>query len=143
MARTPIASRNTQNPTYSDGYEGYQSRELIDSILGGEESFRSPVDLTSRTATHIRFEDDEPEVNQLAILPVVNSHIAEQEAQLREVLVVIKYLEEQMRHLLKVRVTTLDIPQQVGIIARQRWKAVGASQGMTQVERQYQWSQQG
>ena len=120
MARTLIASRNTQNPTYSDGYEGHQSRELIDCILGGEESFRSPVDLTSRTPTHIRFEDDKTEPNQLAILPVANSQIAEKEAQLREALIVIKYLEEQIRHLQKPRETILDIPQQVGIIARQK-----------------------
>ena len=119
MARTLMASRNTQNPTHSDGYKGHQSRELIDSILGGEESFRSPIDLTSRTPTHIRFEDNETKPNQLAILSVANSQIAEQEAQLRDALIVIKYLEEQMRHLQKPRETILDIPQQVAIIARQ------------------------
>ena len=45
MARTPVASRNTQNTIFSDGYEGNHSRELIASILGGEENFRSPIDL--------------------------------------------------------------------------------------------------
>ena len=59
MARTPVASRNTQNTIFSDGYEGNHSRELIASILGGEENFRSPIDLTSRTPTHIRFGDEE------------------------------------------------------------------------------------
>ena len=105
MARTPIPSRNKQN-----GYKSHQSRELIDSILGGEESFRSPIDLTSRTPTHIRFENDEPATNQLAILPVANSQIAEQETQLREALAVIKYLEEQMRNLQEPKEATLDIP---------------------------------
>ena len=113
MARTPIASKNQQNPTYSEGYECHQSPETVDSILGGEESFRSPIDLTSRTPSHIRFGDIEPETNQLALVPLATCQIAEQETKLREALAVIRYLEEQMRNLQKPKDALLDIPQHV------------------------------
>ena len=93
MARTPVASRDTQNPIFSDGYESNQSRELIDSIFGGEENFRAPIDLTSKSPTHIRFGNEETEPHQLAIMPLAHSQVAEQEAQLKEAMIVIKYLE--------------------------------------------------
>ena len=97
MARTPIAARNQQDPTYSEGYLSHQSPNSVDSILGGEDGFRSPIDLTSRTPSHIRFGDFVPEANQLALIPVVTDQSAERETKLLEALAVIRYLEEQMR----------------------------------------------
>ena len=117
MARTPIAAKNTQDPTYSEGYVCNQSPDTIDSILGGEDGFRSLIDLTSRTPSHIRFGDIEPETNQLALVPLATCQIAEQETKLREALAVIRYLEEQMRNLQKPKDALLDIPQHVRIIA--------------------------
>ena len=54
MARTPLAARITIDPSFSDGYESNQSGELGSQSLEGAE-IRSPIDLTSRTPTHIRF----------------------------------------------------------------------------------------
>ena len=119
MTRTPVATRSTLNPIFSDGYESNHSGEMVDIILGEEENFRSPIDLTSRTPTHIRFGDAETELNQLAIMPLANSQVAEQEAQLREALIVVKYLEEQVPNLQKPNEVIADIPQPNGSIARQ------------------------
>ena len=119
MARTPIAAKNPQDPTYSEGYICNQSPETIDSILGGEDGFRSPIDLTSRTPSHIRFGDIEPEGNQLALMPVARCQLAEKETKLLEALAVIRYLEEQLRNIHKPKDAILDIPQQAEIIARQ------------------------
>ena len=74
---------------------------MIDSILGEEENFQTPIDLTSRAPTRIRFGDAETELNQLAIMPLANSQVAEQEAQLKETMIVIKYMEEQVRNFQK------------------------------------------
>ena len=119
MARTPIAAKNPQDPTYSEGYICNQSPETIDSILGGEDGFRSPIDLTSRTPSHIQFGDIEPEGNQLALIPLVTCQLAEKETKLLEALAVIRYLEEQLRNIHKPKDAILDIPQQAEIIARQ------------------------
>ena len=119
MARTPIAAKNTQDPTYSEGYVCNQSPDTIDSILGGEDGFRSLIDLTSRTPSHIRFGDIEPEGNQLALIPLVTCPLAEKETRLIEALAVIRYLEELMRNANKPKDVILDVPQQTGIIARQ------------------------
>ena len=91
MARTPIAARNQQDPTYSEGYLGHQSPNSVDSILGNEDGFRSPIDLTSRTPSHIRFGDimPMPEANQLALIPVVTDQSAERKTKLIEALAVI------------------------------------------------------
>ena len=95
---------------------GHQSPDSIDSILGGEDGFRSPIDLTSRTPSHIRSEDVEPESNQLALIPLVTDQLAEKETKLLEALAVIRYLEEQMRNSLKTRDVLMDVPEQTGIV---------------------------
>ena len=118
MARTPIAAKSHQDPAYSEGYVCHQSPETVDSLLGGEEGFRSPIDLMSRTPSHIRFGDIEPEANQLALVPLATCQLAEKETKLLEALAVIRYLEEQMRNLHKPKDAILDIPQHIGIIAR-------------------------
>ena len=119
MARTPIAARNQQDPTYSEGYLSHQSPNSVDSILGGEDGFRSPIDLMSRTPSHIRFGDFMPEANQLALIPVVTDQSAERETKLLEALAVIRYLEEQMRTANKTKNVIMDVPEQAGIIDRQ------------------------
>ena len=58
--------------------------------------------------------------NQLAIMPLANSQVAEQEAQLREALIVVKYLEEQVPNLQKPNEVIADIPQPNESIARQK-----------------------
>ena len=97
MARTPIAARNQQDPTYSEGYLSHQSPNSVDSILGDEDGFRSPIDLTSRTPSHIRFGNNMLEANQLALIPLVTDQSAERETKLLEASAGIRYLEEQMR----------------------------------------------
>ena len=87
MARTP---KNHQDPTYSEGYMCHQSPETVDSLLGGEEGFRSPIDLTSRTPSQIRFGDIEPEAKQLALVPLATCRLAEKKTKLIEALVVIR-----------------------------------------------------
>ena len=77
MAGTPIAARNQEDPTYSEGYLSHQSPNSVDSILGDEDGFRSPIDLTSRTPSHIRFGDIMPEANQLALIPFVTDQSAD------------------------------------------------------------------
>ena len=119
MARTPIAARNQQDPSYSEGYLGHQSPDSIDRILGGEDGFRSPIDLTSRTPSHIRFGDIEPESNQLALVALVTDQLAEKEFKPLEALAVFRYLEEQMRPAHRPRNVIVDVPEQTGIIARQ------------------------
>ena len=119
MARTPIAARNQQDPSYSEGYLGHQSPDSIDSILGGEDGFRSPIDLTSRTPSHIRFGDMEPASNQLALVPLITDQLAEKDSKLLEALGVIRYLEEQMRTANKTKNVIVDVPDQAGIINRQ------------------------
>ena len=118
MARTPIAAKNPQDPTYSEGYVCNQSTETVDSILRGEDGFRSPFDLTWRTPSHIRFGDIEPEDNQLALMPVATCQLVEKETKLLEALAVIRYLEDQMHDLHKPNDAISDIPQQVGSIAQ-------------------------
>ena len=119
MARTPIAARNQQDPTYSEGYLSHQSPDSVDSILGNEDGFRSPIDLTSRTPSHIRFGDFVPEANQLALVPLITDQLAAKESKLLEALAVIRYLEEQMRTADKPRNLIVDVPEQAGIISRQ------------------------
>ena len=119
MARTPIAARNQQDPTYSEGYLSHQSPNSVDSILGNEDGFRSPIDLTSRTPSHIRFGDLAPEANQLALIPLVTDQSAERETKLLEALAVIRYLEEQIRTANKTNKVIVDVPDQAGIINRQ------------------------
>ena len=55
MARTPLAARISIDPAFSDGERGGHSLEAAE--------FQSPIDLTARTPTHIRFA--ELEQNQL------------------------------------------------------------------------------
>ena len=71
MARTPLAARIKIDPSFSDGYESNHSfsDEFGHSLNLAE--FRSPIDLTSRIPTHIRFAESEP--NQLAAIPVANT----------------------------------------------------------------------
>ena len=118
MERTPIAARNQQDPTYSEGYLGHQSPNSVDSILGGEDEFRSPIDLTSRTPSHIRFGDFVPETNQLALITLVTDQSAERETKLLEALAVIRYFEEQMRISHQTKNVIMDVPEQAGIIDR-------------------------
>ena len=54
MARTPLAARILIDPAFSDGYESNQSGEGGGLSLV-EAEVQSPIDLTSRTPTHIRF----------------------------------------------------------------------------------------
>ena len=54
MARTPLAARISIDPTFSDGYDSNHSGELGGHSLE-EANFRSPIDLTARTPTYIRF----------------------------------------------------------------------------------------
>ena len=58
MARTPLAARILIDPAFSDGYESNQSGELGGHSLV-EAEIQSPIDLTSRTPTHIRFVESE------------------------------------------------------------------------------------
>ena len=88
-------------------------------MLGGEDGFWLPIDLTSRTPSHIRFGDIEPESNQLALIPLVTDQLAEKETKLLEALAIFRYLEEQMRPANKPRNVIVDVPEQTGIIARQ------------------------
>ena len=62
MARTPLAARILIDPAFSDGYESNQSGEGGGHSLV-EADIQSPIDLTSRTPTHIRFA--ESEISQL------------------------------------------------------------------------------
>ena len=79
-ARTPIASRNQIDSSFSDGYGSNHSRELV-GHSSEEAEFRSPIDLTSRTPTHIRFA--ETESNQLAEVPMPSRHLGDSDSQLR------------------------------------------------------------
>ena len=54
MARTPLAARILIDPAFSDGYESNQPGELGGHSLV-EAEVQSPIDLASRTPTHIRF----------------------------------------------------------------------------------------
>ena len=58
MARTPLAARILIDPAFSDGYESNQSGEGGGRSLV-EAEIQSPIDLTSRTPTHIRFAEAE------------------------------------------------------------------------------------
>ena len=107
MARTPIATRQTIDPVFG---------EMEDNILDKGE-FQSLIDLTSRTLTQVRFEDAEP--NQLTEIPLAIRQLAELESQLREVLIIIKYLEEQVRSLQKSNMAIAEIPQSDDILAYQ------------------------
>ena len=115
---------------------GHQSPDSIDSILGGEDGFKSPIDLTSRTPSHIRSEDVEPESNQLALIPLVTDQLAEKETKLLEAFAVIRYLEEQMRNSLKTKDVLMDVPEQTGIIARQHGEMItsGIQQRLREVD---------
>ena len=66
MARTPLAGRILIDPAFSDGYKSNQSGELGGYSLV-EAKFQSPIDLTSRTPSHIRFAESEQ--NQLVEHP--------------------------------------------------------------------------
>ena len=52
-------------------------------------------------------------------MPLAHSQVAEQEAQLREALIVVKYSEEQVPNLQKQNEVIADIPQPNESIARQ------------------------
>ena len=54
------------DPTFSDGYDSNYSGELGGHSLE-EANFQSPIDLTARTPTHIRFAESEQ--NQLVEHP--------------------------------------------------------------------------
>ena len=54
LARTSLAARISIDPTFSDGYDSNHSGELGGHSLE-EANFQSPIDLTARTPTHIRF----------------------------------------------------------------------------------------
>ena len=54
MARTPLAARIFIDPAFSDRYESNHSGKLGGHSLV-EAEMNSPIDLTSRTPTHIRF----------------------------------------------------------------------------------------
>ena len=58
MARTPLAARILIDPAFSDGYESNQSGEGGGRSLV-EAEIQSPIDLPSRTPTHIRFAESE------------------------------------------------------------------------------------
>ena len=58
MARTPLAARIMIDPVFSDGYESNHSGDEGDQSLGMAD-IQSPIDLTSRTPTHIRFAEAE------------------------------------------------------------------------------------
>ena len=58
MARTPLAARILIDPAFSDGYESNQSGEGGGLSLV-EAEVQSPIDLTSRTPSHIRFAKSE------------------------------------------------------------------------------------
>ena len=58
MARTPLAARILIDSAFSDGYESNQSGEGGGLSLV-EAEIQSPIDLTSRTPTHIRFAESE------------------------------------------------------------------------------------
>ena len=72
MARTSLAARIMIDPAFSDGYESNQSGELGGHSLV-EAEVQSPVDLTSRTPTHIRFAESGQ--NQLVEHPAASRSI--------------------------------------------------------------------
>ena len=58
MARTPLAAMVLIDPAFSDGYKSNQSCDLGGHSLV-EADIQSPIDLTSRTPSHIRFAKSE------------------------------------------------------------------------------------
>ena len=58
MARTPLAARILIDPAFSDGYESNQSGAIGGHSLA-ETEIQSPIDLTSRTPTQIRFAESD------------------------------------------------------------------------------------
>ena len=56
LARTSLAARILIDPTFSDGYDSNHSGELGGHSLV-EAEINSPIDLTSRTPTHIRLSE--------------------------------------------------------------------------------------
>ena len=58
MARSPLAARILIDPAFSDGYESNQSGEGGGHSLA-EAEIQSPIDLTARTPSHIRFAESE------------------------------------------------------------------------------------
>ena len=81
MARTPLAARILIDPAFSDGYESNQSGEGGGHSLV-EAEIQSPIDLTSRTPTHIRFA--EAESSQLVEHQPVNRGMGNFENQLSQ-----------------------------------------------------------
>ena len=81
MARTPLAARILIDPAFSDGYESNQSGEGGGLSLV-EAEMQSPIDLTSRTPTHIRFA--EAESSQLVEHQPANRGVRSFETQLSQ-----------------------------------------------------------
>ena len=80
MARTPLAARILIDPAFSDGYDSDHSGELGGQSLV-EADIQSPIDLTSRTPTHIRFA--EADQNQLVEHPAAGRLNRASESNLR------------------------------------------------------------
>ena len=78
LAQTPLAARILIDPAFSDGYESNQSGEGGGHSLA-EAEIQSPIDLTSRTPTHIRFA--EAESSQLVERQPINRGIGNSENQ--------------------------------------------------------------
>ena len=95
MARTSLAARITIDPSFSDEYERNNSGEMGGHSLE-EAKIRSPIDLTSRTPTHIRF--TESELNLLAEYLAASGQNRNSELQSRQ-MVAIRNMEEQLRRL--------------------------------------------
>ena len=81
MARTPLAARIRIDPYFSDGYESNHSGELGGNSLNLAE-FRTPINHMSRTPTHLRFVESEP--NQLAEIPAASRQIQDSDLQIRQ-----------------------------------------------------------
>ena len=81
MARTPLAARILIDPAFSDGYESNQSGEG-GGLSQVEAEMQSPIDLTSRTPTHIRFAESEN--SQLVEHQPANRAIKSFESQLNQ-----------------------------------------------------------
>ena len=77
MARTPLAARIMIDPAFSDSYESNHSGDLGGQNLGMAD-IQSPIDITSRTPTHIRFA--EAEQNQLVEHPAAGRLIRDSES---------------------------------------------------------------
>ena len=94
MARTPLAARILIDPAFSDVYESNHSGELGGRSLV-EADIQSPIDLPSRTPTHIRFA--ELGMSQLVEHQAADRVIRDSEP-ISSQMIAVRSMEEEIRH---------------------------------------------